>query len=178
MLMTNQQHFLMEALEILGGAELRQLTELLRPVFCAEKPEVAARVVQAAIGQMRRCNIELCQEGEPVVVRGRRPGPLQLEAVDVMLELAGTELLNYRGGKPPILLRFSVQGQKAKLFAVTVPGADLYGIELHETERIIQLFDGQNKAHALSVPNKQFIAVRQDDGTHRFFAADGQTDRR
>lgn len=178
MLLSNQQRFLLDALDTLGGAELRQLTELLRPVFCAGKPEIAPRIVEAAIGQMRRCNIELCRDGELVYFPGRRPGQLLLEAVDVMLELSGTELLNYRCGKPPILLRFSVQEQKVRLFTVTIPGADLYGIELPNTERIILLFDGQDKADVLPVPNKQFFAVRQNDGNHRFFAANGHTDRR
>lgn len=178
MLLSNQQKFLLDALNILGGAELRQLTELLRPVFCLEKPEVAPRIVNAAIGQMRCCNVELCREGELVFLPGRRPGTMQLESVDVMLELAGTELLEYRASKPPILLRFSVQGQKIRLFAVVSPRADLYGVELYSTERIIQLFDGQDKTHVLPVPNKQFLAVRQEDGTHRFFAVDGRTDRR
>ncbi len=175
MLLSNQQKFLLDVLDTLGGARLGQLTELLRPAFCSEKPEVAPRIVDAAIRQMNRCNIELCQDEDLVYFPGRRPNHRQLEAVDVMLELSGGRVLSYWCGKLPILLRFSIEEQKARQFAVITSGEDLYGVELHHTERIILLFDGQGKARSLPVPNKQFYAVRQENGKHRFFAADGQT---
>ena len=173
-LLSNQQKFLLDVLDTLGGATLGQLTTLLRPVFCSEKPEVAPRIVDAAIRQMNCCNIELHRDGDLVFFPGKRPDRLQLEAVDVMLELSGGRGLSYRCGKPPILLRFSMEEQKVRRFAVITSGTDLYGIELHHTERIVLLFDGQGKARSLPVPNKQFYAVRQENGTHRFFAADGQ----
>ena len=178
MLLSNQQKFLLEALDSLGGAKLKQLTDLLRPVFCVEKPDAAPRIVEAAIHQMDHCNIPLCRDGEVVYLPGRHPSFQQLEAIDVMLELSCGELLNYRCEKPPILLRFAVQEQKVRLFAVTTVPEVQYGIELYDTERIIMLFDGHGNPHALPVPNKQFLAIRQDDGTHRFYAADGQTQRR
>ena len=178
MLLSNQQRFLLDALDTLGGANLGQLTGLLQPVFCPGKPEHAPQIVKAAISQMRYCNVKLCQEGDLFFWPGRRPSQLQMEAVDVMLELAGTGMLSYRCGKPPILLRFSIQEQKVRLFTVTTPGTDLYGIELHHTERIILLFDGEGKPHALPVSNKQFFAVRQSDGTHRFFSVSAQSDGR
>ena len=179
MLLSNQQKFLLDALDTLGGANVQQLTELLRPVFCPERPEAAPRIVAAAMRQMRCCNIPLCQDGELFYFPGRRPSQLQLEAVDVMLELSGAGMLGYRSGKAPILLRFSVQeDKKVRQFTVTTPGADLYGIQLHEAERIILLFDGQGTPHILPVSNKQFFAVRQSDGTHHYFAVDGQSQRR
>lgn len=174
MLLSNQQKFLLDALETLGGATLGQLTELLRPAFCSEKPEVAPRIVDAAIRQMNCCNIKLCRDEDLVYFPGKRPNHRQLEAVDVMLELSEGRALGYRCGKPPILLRFSMEKQKVRQFAVITSGADLYGIELHHTERIILLFDGQGKVRSLPVPNKQFYAVRQENGTHLFFAVDGQ----
>ena len=175
MLMTNQQLFLMETLEILGGAELRQLVALIRPVFFAEKPEVAARVVEAAIRQFRYCNVELRREGDLVYFPERKPGALLLEAVDVMLELSDSGILSFHRGRPPILLHFSVQEKKTRTFAVTTPEAELYETHLDPAERIILLFDGQSQKRKLPVSNKQFCAVRQPDGTHRFFAVDGQT---
>ncbi len=144
-------------------------------IFCAKKSEVASG---RCMRQMKCCNVPLGQDVNLFNLPGRCPGPLQMEAVEIMLEIAGKELLEYRASKPPILLRFSVQGQKIRLFAVAAPRADLYGVELHQTERIIQLFDGQDKTYVLPVTNKQFLAVRQDDGSHRFFAMDGRTDRR
>ena len=178
MLLSNQQKYLLEVLETLGGATLRQLTDLLRPVFCAEKPEVAPRIVHAAIRQMSLCNVDLCRDGELVFLPGRRPREDLLEAIDVMLQLSEANPLSYACGKPPILLRFSVQEQKVRTFAVIHSAVDVYGSEFHQTERIILLFDGRDKAPVLPVSNKQFVAVRQEDGTHRFFAVDGGSQRR
>lgn len=178
LLLSNQQKFLLDALDTLGGATLQQLTALLQPVFCTEKPEAAPRIVNAAIRQMGLCNVELCRDGELVFLPGRRPGERLLEAVDVMLELSGANPLSYFCGKPPILLRFSVQEQKVRTFAVIHSAMDVYGSEFHQTERIILLFDGRDKAPVLPVSNKQFVAVRQEDGSHRFYAVDGGFQRR
>ena len=178
MLLSNQQKFLLDALDTLGGATLQQMTTLLQPVFCAEKPEAAPRIVNAAIRQMGLCNVELCRDGELVFLPGRRPGERLLEAVDVMLELSGANPLSYFLGKPPILLRFSVQEQRVRLFAVIHPITDVYGVQFYQTERVILLFGGQDKTPVLPVSNKQFIAVRQEDGSHRFYAVDGETQRR
>ena len=174
MLLTNQQMFILEALEALGGARMDQLASLLRPVFCERKPDIAERVTDTAIRQMLLCNLELYQENDLIYLPGRRPTPSLVEAVDVMLELSAGTLLSYHPGRAPLLLRFTVQGQKVRMFCVTTQGADLLGIELNRKERIIQLFDGQSQIRALPVPNKQFCAVQQSDGTHRFFAVNGQ----
>ena len=174
MLLTNHQKLVQEALELLGGARLDQLAALLCPAFCAGKPEIAPRIAETTVRQLRLRNMELWQEDDLVFLPGRRPGPEVLEAIDVMLELSGGTPLSYGVGRPPILLRFSVQEQKVRLFAVVLSGADLIGTELRYTEKIIRLFDGQGRMRRLPVSNKQFCAVRQSDGTHRFFAVDGQ----
>lgn len=171
MILTKQQRFLLDALEILGGARIDQLAALLRPVFYSDKPDIVQSVTENALRQMYFLNNRMEQDGELVFLPQRRPGHLLLEAVDVMLEIAGNNpVTDYRHGKPPILLRFSVQEQKVRLFTVTTAGANLYGVELPPTERIILLFDGQGIAQSLPVSNKQFFAVRQNDGHHRFFA--------
>lgn len=173
-LLTNQQKLLMEVLEILGGARLDQLAALLRPVFCLNKPEIALRLTESAIRQMRCGNITIDWEDDLVFLPGRKPAPHLLEAIDVMLELSGGNPQGYWCGKPPIILRFSVQEQKARLFAVTISGADLTGADFNRAERIILLSNGKEQMRPLPVSNRQFIAVRQRDGLHRFFAVDGQ----
>lgn len=175
MLVTNQQKLALEVLESLGGVRIDQLAAFLRPVFCAERPDIAPRLAAALIRQMRLRNMELCEEDDLVYLPKRKPEPALLEAVDVMLELSDEAPVNYRLGRHPILLHFSVQEQKVRLFIVAKCGADLSAVELHHTERIILLFDGQSQAQALPVSNKQFYAVRQSGGKHRFFALNGQT---
>ena len=176
MLVTNQQKLALEVLENLGGVRLYQLAAFLRPVFCTERPDISPRLAAALIRQMRLRNMELCEEGDLIYLPKRKPEPELLEAVDVMLELSDEAPVDYRLGRPPILLHFSVQEQKARLFVVVKCGVDhLSPLELHHTERIILLFDGQSQAQTLPVSNKQFYAVRQSDGKHRFFALNGQS---
>lgn len=175
MLITKQQRFILDALERLGGLRQEQIISLLRPVFCAEKPEAACRIVAAALRQFSNCNVRLSNDGGAIYLQGaQRPDLELLDAVDVMLQLAGAGLTDYWKGKAPVLLRFCVQAQKARAFSVASYGSDVFTAAFPPHERIILLFDGQSQPQALPVSNKQFIAVRQEDGTYRFFALNGK----
>ena len=66
-----------------------------------------------------------------------------------------------------------MQEQKVRRFVVATYEEELTDLQLGPYDRVILLFDGQGQAQPLSVSNKQFFAVRQENGTHRFFAADG-----
>ena len=172
MLVSKQLRFLLDALNILGGAREGQLTALLLPVFCDKRPDMAPIVTHAALDQAYKYSRPFEMDGDLIYLRGRRPDPLFLEAVDVMLELTNGAPLSYHPLKPPLLLRFTMQEQKIRLFCVTEPNPTI--TEFQKTERIIQLVDGQSQARALPVPNKQFYAVRRKDGTHRFFTFGGE----
>ena len=175
MLITKQQKFLLRALERVGGLREAQMISLIRPVFCAEKPDVAPQVVAAALRQFSNCNVELRDDGGVIRLQGtERPNGKLLDAVDVMLQLAGTGLADYWRGNPPVLLRFCVQAQKVRTFSVAVYGQGVFTAAFPPHERIILLFDGQGQPQALPVSNKQFIAVRQENETYRFFALDGK----
>lgn len=169
MLLTNQQKTILDMLEKLGGARTDQLITLLRPVYCACKPEAAPQIARAAIRQMFVCNIPLCKDGDTVYLPGRKPTMALLEAVDVMLELSGDAPMDFARGNAPILLRFTAQRQKERLFCIVDANAAPYGAVFAPTERIILLFDGQSPRRALPVSNKQIYAVRQGDGIHRFY---------
>lgn len=175
MLMTKQQRFILDALEQVGGLRQDQIISLLRPAFCADKPEAASRIVAAALRQFSNCNVRLCNDGGVVYLQGaQRPDLKLLDAVDVMLQLAGDGLTDYWRGKAPVLLRFCVQAQKVRAFSVASYGPDVFTAAFPPHERIILLFDGQSQPQALPVSNKQFIAVRQEDGTYRFFTLNGK----
>lgn len=171
MILTRQQRFLLEMLNILGGATRSQLVAFLRPVFCREKPEVAQLVTDRSLRQMPHCEIPLEQEGELFFLKGKRPEPPLLDAVDVMLSLAGDLSLTFQKGEPPLLLRFQLQEseQKLRLFTVLPWYAEALPRKLHHTERIILVWDGKGEPKAFPVPNKQFLAERGTDGTFRFF---------
>lgn len=170
MLVTKQQTFLCETLDLLGGARLDQLAALIRPVFCLEQPDIAPRVVDTALRQLHHRNVEIIRDGDLAYYPGKKPDPLFLDAVDVMLELTEANPVSFFRDSPPILLRFSAQEEKVRLFCVMAQGADLYGAKIYDTERVILLFDGRSQAQALPVSNKQFLAVRQSDRRHRFYA--------
>lgn len=175
MLITKQQRLILDALERLGGLRQEQITSLLRTVFCAEKPEAASRIVAAALRQLSNCNVRLCNNSGVIYLQGaQKPDLKLLDAVDVMLQLAGDRLADYWKGKAPLLLRFCVQAQKARAFSVASYGSDVFNAAFPPHERIILLFDGQSQPQALPVSNKQFIAGRQEDGTYRFFALNGK----
>ena len=174
MLISKQQKFLLDALERLGCARTDQLAGLIRPVFCAGKPEIAPRLVASAMRQLEYCNAEITRDGDVYTVPGEHVDYDGLQAVDIMLQLSSGAVLDYRKGKWPVLLRFSIQEQKVRSFAVASYGSWAAKAHFTPCERIILLFDGRGQPEALPVSNKQFFAVRQEDGTHRFFALDGK----
>ena len=174
MLLTNQQKFLLDAVQRLGCVREDQLADLIRPVYCQWRPDIAPNLVRSAMRQLRYCNAEVRQQGNVYLRPGTALNAAALEAVDVMLQLSNGQPADYTHGTPPILLRFSVQNAESfSAFLVARYGDYVPECVIAPTDRIILLFDGQSQPKALPVSNKQFFAVRQNDGTHRFFSADG-----
>ena len=171
MLLTNQQKFLLDALERLGCVRDDQLAALVRPVFCLERPEIAPRLVYSAMRQLKYCNTGFQHEGDVYYMPKSGIDGEVLEAIDVMLELSGEMLIDFNRARPPVLLRFSVQERKMRRFAVLARFTDLIDTEFSPKERIILLFDGQEVLKSPPVSNKIFYAVRQKDGKHRYIAA-------
>ena len=98
-----------------------------------------------------------------------------LEAIDVMLELTYCEPEFYSCERlePPRLLRFT--GQTGKLsFLHTVARMDtpyrIMAIQRMKGERLIWISDRSN-GYGIELPRHHILAVRQEDGTHRFFGS-------
>ena len=113
---------------------------------------------------------------EDVVCYGKRTvDERYLEAVDVMLKLTycEPEFFSCERLEPPRLLRFT--GQTGKLpFLHTVTWMDtpyrIMEIQRMKGERIIWLSDWSN-GYGIELPRHHILAVRQEDGTHRFFGS-------
>ena len=150
------------------------LDTLVRQAFCRGKPEIAPRLVESAMRQLTLRNMELEEAGNVYRLRNEPNDPLLLEAVDVMLQLSGEKLPDFRRGKAPVLLYFSIQENTVRCFTVANYSSELRGMDFPESERIILLFDGQGQPRTLPVSNKQFIAVREENGSHRFFSRGGK----
>ena len=174
MLLTNQQKFLIDVVKKLGCVREDQLADLIRPVFCRRRPDIAPALVHSAMRQLRHCNVDIRQGGDVFLRPGVLVDSAVLEAVDVMLQLSECQPVDYGRGTPPVLLRFGIQSLESySAFIVAQAAERLPDYLIAPADRIILLFDGQGQPTALPVSNKQFFAVRQGDGTHRFFALGG-----
>ena len=176
MLISKQQKFMLDVLGRLGCVRKRQLTALLERAFFPEGKTAPPGFVDTLFRQLRYGNIDLRAEEDVIFLPGKRPNARLLEAIDVMLELSDARPLDYWiDEKEPVLLRFSVDGRRVSLFAVlyadSFMGADVRAPpEFGPTVRLVILLSGESIPPALPVPHTQFYALRQKDGSHRFFS--------
>lgn len=177
MLMTKQQLFLLDVVRRVGCIRQAQLTALFLPAFCAARPEAADRVVSSAMRQLAALSGKVAETGGVYHLPQRPPNDRLLEAIDVMLELTGGKPAGFFAAASPLLLRFSVSGEKERSFVVLPHGIVPQVEQIAPSERLILLFDGQGQVEAMPVSNKQFYALRQENGTHRFFALERGTRR-
>lgn len=174
MVLSKQQKYFKRVIESLGCIREDQLIELFRPVFCPLRPDKAKEIATSALHSLPHCDNSVRQTGKIYHTRRAKVSERMLEAIDVMLELSDARPLSFQAEAPPILLRFSIQEKKVRVFIVAEHGAQLPVEAIGEHDRIVLLFDAQGQAQPLSVSNKQFFAVRQGDGSHRFYVANGQ----
>lgn len=166
--MTRQQKFLLAALDRLGCAEVRQLAMLLQKAFAFSDFSDAKRIAEVCLRQMQYGGLLHIHDG--MVRRDTRPPDLRhLEAIDVMLELSQAELADYRTENAKILLRFSLS-DSGKRFAIVSGSDPPPEYELRQDEKIIVLLPSNHKLERISYTRPTIFAIRQEDGTHRFFA--------
>lgn len=174
MVLSKQQKYLKSVIESLGCVREDQLIDLFRPAFCPNRPDKAESIATSALHALLHCDNTVRQTGRIYHTRRAEVSERILEAIDVMLELSDCRPISFAAEVPPILLRFSIQEKKVRVFIVAEQGAKLPQQAIGEHDRIVLLFDAQGQAQPLSVSNKQFFAVRQGDGSHRFYATNGQ----
>ena len=168
MLLTKQQKFLLAALEKLGCAELRQLAALLQKMFAFSSIGDAMRVTGACVRQMQMG--DLLQISDNIVSHcGERAVSQQIEAIDVMLELSAAQPESFYAVDRHILLRFSLGGPSFKQFVIVSGSDPPPERELRQKETIIVLLPNGAKPEP-SYARPVIFAIRQESGTHRFFA--------
>ena len=179
MLLSKQQRYVLDVLQRLGCARENQIESLLRARFFPPGKAVPPGFVDAMLRQFRCGNIELRRQGDVIFLPGKEPSGRLLEAVDVMLELSGAKPSDFWAeDKGAVLLRFSVAGKRISLFAV-LHAASLTGHDARSppaigaAERVVVLLPPGAPPPALPIPNTVFYALRQEDGSHRFFAREG-----
>ena len=169
MLLTKQQKFLLAALEKLGCAELRQLAALLQKAFAFSSLDDAMRVTNACVRQMQVGG--LLQIADGIVTRtGENPITQRIEAIAVMLELSAAQPESFYAVDKHILLRFSLGEPSFKQFVIVSGSDPPPEHEIRQDEKIIALLPNSIKPEAFSYTRPVIFAIRQENGTHRFFA--------
>lgn len=169
MLLTKQQKYLLAVLDRLGCAEQRQLAALLQKTFAFSAFDDAMRVTNACVQQMRSGG--LLQISEDMIVHANDYVNKEIiNAIAVMLELSAAQPPeDFRAVDGRILLRFSLGEPGFKQFAIVSGSAPPPERELRQEETIIVLLPNGAKPK-LSYARPIIFAIRQEDGTHRFFA--------
>lgn len=172
MLLSKQQQYVLKVLDDLGTIQQSQLTALVATKFCTRRPDIAEPLTSAMLRQLRYGNFPLHIEDDRISLPKARSDPLLIEAISVMLELSENAPLDFSAWHKSVVLRFSVGGKKISLFAVL--SAEVFSDplipppQISPTERVIFLQTGGDIPR-VAIPNKCFLAVKQADGTHRFF---------
>ena len=169
MLLTKQQKFLLAALEKLGCAELRQLAALLQKIFAFSSLDDAVRVTNACVRQMQMGGL-LQIAGALVTQIGAQPSTQRIEAIDVMLELSAAQPEDFFAVDKHTLLRFSLGEPSFKQFVIVSGSDPPPEREIRQDEKIIVLLPDGAKPEAFSYTRPVIFAIRQENGTHRFFA--------
>lgn len=169
MLLTKQQKYLLAVLEKLGCAEQRQLAALLQKTFAFSSIDNAVRVTAACVRQMQMGGLLQISNGL-VTQTGGQPSPQQIEAIDVMLKLSAAQPESFYAVDQHILLRFSLGEPSFKQFAIVSGSDPPPEHEIQQDKKIITLLPDGIRPEAFSYTRPVIFAIRQENGTHRFFA--------
>ena len=169
MLLTKQQKYLLAVLEQLGCAEQRQLAALLQKMFAFSFLDDAVRVTNACVRQMQMGG--LLQISDNIVSQCEEWAiPQRIEAIDVMLELSAAQPEDFFAVDKHTLLRFSLGEPSFKQFVIVSGSDPPPEREIRRDEKIIVLLPGGTKPETFSYTRPVIFAIRQENGTHRFFA--------
>ena len=169
MLLTKQQKYLLAVLEKLGCAEQRQLAALLQKTFAFSSLDDAVHVTGACVRQMQMGGLLQISNGL-VTQTGGQPSPQQIEAIDVMLELSAAQPEDFYAVDQHILLRFSLGEPSFKQFVIVSGSDPPPEHEIQQDKKIIALLPDSIRPEAFSYTRPVIFAIRQENGTHRFFA--------
>lgn len=172
MLLSIQQRYILEALKKLGCVRRRQLHALVQNKF--PRMRVSGQSMDAMVRQLRCGNRNIQADVEFVGLPGVLPDHRRLEAVDIMLELSENRLGDFSARcESPELLRFSLEGASLRLFTVATASDPLCSIGRARDSpgRMVWISDSGSTPPGLSLPPKHFFAVRQPDGSHRFYGS-------
>lgn len=168
MLLTKQQKYLLAVLEKLGCAEQRQLAALLQKTFAFSAFDDAMRVTNACVRQMQVGGLLQISKNTIIHINDYVNREM-ITAIAVMLELSAAKPENFCAVDRHILLRFSLGEPDFKQFVIVSGSDPPPEREIRQEETIIVLLPSGAKPE-LSYTRPVIFAIRQENGTHRFFA--------
>lgn len=175
MLLSVQQKYILSVLKQVKYIRLCQLYALTVEHYRPEGVQISQHRMDAMLRQLRTVTNLVRFQGDVACCGEHTVDERYLEAVDVMLELTycKPEFFSCERLEPPCLLRFT--GQTGKLsFLHTVAWMDtpyrIMAIQRMKGERLIWISDRSN-GYGIELPRHHILAVRQEDGTHRFFGS-------
>ena len=169
MLLTKQQKYLLAVLEKLGCAEQRQLAALLQKTFAFSSHEDAVRVTNACVRQMQMGGLlQISEDG--IVHTCDYVNTEIINAIAVMLELSAAQPESFYAVDQHILLRFSLGEPSFKQFVIVSGSDPPPEHEIRQDEKIIVLLPDGARPEAFPYTKPVIFAIRQENGTHRFFA--------
>ena len=169
MLLTKQQKYLLAVLEQLGCAEQRQLAALLQKTFAFSSIDDAVRVTNACVRQMQMGGLLQIADGFVTQI-GVQPTTQRIEAIDVMLELSAAQPEDFFAVDKHTLLRFSLGEASFKQFVIVSGSDPPPEHEIRQDEKIIVLLPDDIRPETFPYTRPVIFAIRQKNGTHRFFA--------
>ena len=101
---------------------------------------------------------------------GKKALPQRIEAIDVMLELSAAQPEAFYAVDQHILLRFSLGEPNFKQFVIVSGSDPPPEHEIQQDKKIIALLPDSIRPEAFSYTRHVIFAIRQENGTHRFFA--------
>ena len=127
------------------------------------------RVTNACVRQMQMGG--LLQISDNIVSHcGERAVSQQIEAIDVMLELSAAQPESFYAVDKHILLRFSLGEPSFKQFVIVSGSDPPPEREIRQDEKIIVMLPNSIRPEAFPYIRSVIFAIRQENGTHRFFA--------
>ena len=169
MLLTKQQKYLLAVLDKLGCAEQRQLAVLLQKMFAFSSIDDAVRVTGACVRQMQMGGLLQISDGL-ITQTGGQLNTQRIEAIDVMLELSAAQPEDFHAVDKHILLRFSLGEPSFKQFVIVSGSDPPPEHEIRQDEKIIALLPDGIRPETFPYTKPVIFAIRQGNGTHRFFA--------
>ena len=175
MLLSDQQKYIISVLRQIKYIRARQLHAMTAQHYRTEGIDISQARMDAMLRQLRAMSSFVRFQGDVVCYGERTVDPRYLEAIDVMLELTrcAPVFLSRERIEPPFLLRFVGSGKELS-YLHTIAWMDtpyrIMEIQRMRGERLIWISDRPN-SYGIELPRHHIFAVRQEDGTHRFFGS-------